>query len=97
MKFLRKTFKWFLRFFQKQKNEEGKENQTNEYQDIVRSMFECAPLYDKLKTKCHPDIFPHNKEKQVLANELFQELQKCRHNIVKLKELEIKINELLKK
>ena len=63
--------------------------------NVVQSIAKAKVLYKALCIKCHPDKFPHNKEKQALANELFQELQKCKHNIEKLKELEIKINELL--
>lgn len=47
--------------------------------NVVNSMFLCQPLYDELKTKCHPDVYT-DAEQAKHAELLFQALQKHRHN-----------------
>lgn len=63
-------------------------------ENIVYSMFNSQPLYDKLKVRCHPDRFI-DTQKEDIANSLFQELQQNRYNFQKLKELQVKIESLL--
>ncbi len=62
--------------------------------NVVDSMFLCKPLYDKLKSKCHPDKFTDETQK-AQAEELFQELQKCRYNYEELLKVEQQINTFL--
>lgn len=62
--------------------------------NVVYSMFNSQPLYDKLKVRCHPDRFTDMQKKDI-ANTLFQELQQNRYNVQKLKELQAKIESLL--
>lgn len=70
---------------------------TVDMSNVVNSMFNCTPIYDRLKIKCHPDRFLDEVMKEK-AEGLFQELQKNRHNYNKLLELEQVIsNELLNK
>jgi len=68
----------------------------SEMNNVVNSMFLCAPIYDKLKVKCHPDRFIGETEKAHAEN-LFQELQKCKYNYEKLLEIELQINDFLEK
>lgn len=76
----------------KPKEEEMNPEMTN----LVNSMFLCNPLYDKLKVICHPDRFVDENYKAQAEN-LFQELQKCKYNYVKLLEVELQINDLINK
>ncbi|MDR2652908.1 MAG: hypothetical protein LBC68_11470 [Prevotellaceae bacterium] len=55
--------------------------------DIIKSFFHAKPLYDELKKKCHPDLFPCDAEKNKIANEIFQEISKNERNYKKLLEL----------
>jgi hypothetical protein len=76
------------------KKKSPKQNESNqEMINVVNSMFLCNPLYDKLKVKCHPDRFIDENQKS-LAENLFQELQKHRHNYEKMLEIELQINRL---
>ena len=44
-------------------------------------------LYDELKVKCHPDRFPTDKEKNTIAENIFQEISKNKNNVKRLLEL----------
>ena len=70
------------------------ESSNSEMTNVVNSMFLCEPIYDKLKVKCHPDRFVDENQKSIAEN-LFQELQKHRHNYEKLLEIEIQINDFI--
>lgn len=71
------------------KNEE-KESMNN----VVNSIFKSKQLYDELKKKCHPDRFL-DKERNAIANELFQELTKNKANYDALRKIkERAVNEL---
>lgn len=75
------------------KKRKPKETDINpEMTNVLNSMFLCNPLYDKLKVKCHPDRFIEDNQK-FIAETLFQELQKHRHNYEKLLEIELQIND----
>lgn len=61
--------------------------------NVVNSMFLCQPLYDELKTKCHPDRYT-DTEQAKQAELLFQALQKHRHNYNEMQVLKEQINSL---
>lgn len=86
------TGKLFSSFFKKGKNKH--EGSSPEMTNVVNSMFLCAPIYDKLKVKCHPDRFIDENQKTVAEN-LFQELQKYKYNYEKLLEIELQINKFI--
>jgi len=66
-----------------------------DFGNIINSSFNVKPLYDELKTKCHPDRFPNDKIKNKIALELFQDISKNKTNYKKLMEIkEIAINKL---
>ncbi|MCL1934210.1 MAG: hypothetical protein FWF53_10430 [Candidatus Azobacteroides sp.] len=67
------------------KNESLK--QDIDFNNIINSSFHSAQLYDELKVKCHPDLFPTDKEKSIIAENLFQEITKNKNNIKRLLEL----------
>lgn len=74
---------------------EAKEGEID-FGNIINSSFHVKPLYDELKIKCHPDRFPADTEKNVIALEIFQEISKNKTDYKKLMELkdlaEIKLN-----
>lgn len=59
-----------------------------DFDNIINSSFHAAELYDRLKVKCHPDRFPLDKTKNRIAENLFQEIEKNKNNINRLKELQ---------
>jgi hypothetical protein len=81
--------KIFSSFSKKEKTKIEASN--SEMTNVVNSMFLCAPIYDKLKVKCHPDRFIDENQK-IIAENLFQELQKYRYNYEKLLEIELQVN-----
>ena len=58
-----------------------------DFNNIINSSFNSIKLYDELKVKCHPDRFPTDKEKNMLAENLFQEISKNKTNVKRLLEL----------
>ena len=58
-----------------------------DFGNILKSSFHAQQLYDELKIMCHPDRFPNDEEKNKVANQIFQEISKNRHNYNKLLEL----------
>jgi hypothetical protein len=58
-----------------------------DFGNIINSSFNSIKLYDELKVKCHPDRFPTDKEKNILAENIFQEISKNKNNIKRLREL----------
>lgn len=58
-----------------------------DFDNIINSSFHAEDLYDRLKVKCHPDRFPIDKAKNKIAKNLFQEIEKNKNNINRLKEL----------
>lgn len=70
-------------------------NEKDIMDNVVDSMFNSKPLYDRLKVKCHPDLFLDDKLKDK-AQALFQRLQKAKYDINTMKELEQEIEELYK-
>lgn len=62
---------------------------------IIDSGFNANKLYDELKKKCHPDRFVTDKEKNIIAEKLFQEISENKSNIKRLKELKLEAIEKL--
>jgi hypothetical protein len=58
-----------------------------DFDNTIKSVFQAKQLYDELKKKCHPDLFPNDAGKIKTANEIFQEISKNRYNYKKLLEL----------
>ncbi|AFU69140.1 DnaJ superfamily protein [Psychroflexus torquis ATCC 700755] len=73
---------------------ESLDNQID-FDNIINSSFNSNEVYDKLKIKCHPDRFPNDKEKNTIAENLFQEITKNKDNIKRLLELKEKAKEEL--
>lgn len=67
------------------KNESLKQN--IDFDNIINSSFNSTQLYDDLKVKCHPDRFPTDKEKNSIAETIFQEITKNKTNVKRLLEL----------
>lgn len=61
--------------------------QNIDFDNIINSSFNSIQLYDILKVKCHPDRFPTDKNKNAIAESIFQEISKNRTNVKKLLEL----------
>lgn len=70
---------------QRFKNESLK--QDIDFGNIINSSFNSIQLYDELKVKCHPDRFPTDKEKNSIAENIFQEISKNKNNVKRLLEL----------
>jgi len=49
-----------------------------DFDNIINSSFNSLELYDKLKVKCHPDRFPKDKEINIIAENLFQEITRIK-------------------
>ena len=67
------------------KNESLK--QDVDFNNIINSSFHSIQLYDKLKVKCHPDLFSTDKEKNIIAENIFQEIGRNKNNLKRLIEL----------
>ena len=65
-------------------------NDNVDFGNLVNSAFHASELYDKLKVKCHPDRFPNNPEKNAMALEIFQLINKNRNNIKVLEDLKLR-------
>ena len=61
--------------------------QNIDFDNIINSSFNSIKLYDELKVKCHPDRFPTDKEKNRIAENIFQEISKNKNNVKRLLEL----------
>ncbi|MFT4972941.1 MAG: hypothetical protein ACI9JY_002147 [Saprospiraceae bacterium] len=70
---------------QRFKNESLK--QDIDFGNIINSSFNSIKLYNELKVKCHPDRFPSDKEKNIIAENIFQEISKNKNNVKRLLEL----------
>ena len=78
-------------FFKKYKTSKTKDDVCMD--SVIDSIFNSKPMYDKLKVKCHPDLFLDDTLKEQ-AESLFQRLQKVKHDINAMKLLEPEINNL---
>jgi hypothetical protein len=71
----------------KQKFRKESMEQEIDFNNIINSSFNSKQLYDELKVKCHPDRFPTDNEKNIIADNLFQEITKNQNNAKRLIEL----------
>ena len=71
----------------KQKFKKESLDQEIDFNNIINSSFNSKELYDELKVKCHPDLFSTDKEKNLIAENLFQEITKNQNNAKRLIEL----------
>jgi len=71
----------------KQKFKKESLSQEIDFNNIINSSFNSKQLYDDLKVKCHPDLFPTDKEKNIIAENIFQEITKNQNNVKRLIEL----------
>ncbi len=58
-----------------------------DFNNIINSSFNSKEIFDELKVKCHPDRFPTDKEKNIIADKLFQEITRNQNNLKRLIEL----------
>jgi hypothetical protein len=58
-----------------------------DFNNIINSSFNSIKLYNELKVKCHPDRFPTDIEKNLIAENIFQEITKNKNNVKRLLEL----------
>ncbi|MFK7031598.1 molecular chaperone DnaJ [Flavobacterium oreochromis] len=58
-----------------------------DFDNIIKSSFHSKQIYDELKRRCHPDRFPDDIDKKVIADKLFQEITENKNNIKRLIEL----------
>ncbi|WP_396137730.1 molecular chaperone DnaJ [Flavobacterium sp.] len=58
-----------------------------DFNNIINSSFNSKQLYDELKVKVHPDRFSTDKEKNIIADKLFQEITENQNNAKRLIEL----------
>lgn len=58
-----------------------------DFGNILDSAFHAEELYEQLKVKCHPDRFVGDERKNAAALEIFQQLEKNRHDIKALERL----------
>jgi len=58
-----------------------------DFNNIINSSFNSIKLYDELKVKCHPDRFPTDREKNIIAENLLQAISKNKTNVKRLLEL----------
>ena len=72
---------------EKQKFKKESLRQDIDFNNVINSSFNSIKLYDELKVKCHPDKFPTDKDKNRIAESLFQEITKNKTNIKRLLEL----------
>lgn len=79
----------------KQKFKKESLEQEIDFNNIINSSFNSKQLYDELKVKCHPDLFPTDKEKNLIAENLFQEITKNQNNAKRLIELKEEAKEKL--
>ena len=89
-----KFIDWIIAFFSKKRNKSEVET-SFQMENVVNSMFLSKSVYDELKTKCHPDRYVDDQQKE-LAQQLFQKLQKSRYNHKQLLELKEQIFHLWK-
>lgn len=71
----------------KQKFKKESLGQEIDFNNIINSSFNSKQLYNELKVKCHPDLFPTDKEKNKIAENIFQEITKNQNNAKRLIEL----------
>jgi hypothetical protein len=58
-----------------------------DFNNIINSSFNSTQLYNQIKTKCHPDRFATDLEKNAIAERIFREITKNKNNVKRLLEL----------
>lgn len=83
-----------LLFLARRRKESGKTKfkteslrQNIDFDNIINSSFHSIKLYDELKVRCHPDRFSTDREKNAIAELIFQEITKNKTNVKRLLEL----------
>ncbi len=71
----------------KRKFKEESLEQEIDFNNIINSSFHSKEIYDELKVKCHPDCFPNDEEKNIIAENIFQEITENQNNVKRLLEL----------
>lgn len=71
----------------KQKFKEESLKQEIDFDNIINSSFNSKKLFDELKVKCHPDRFPNDPTKNIIAENLFQQITANENNVKRLQEL----------
>jgi curved DNA-binding protein CbpA len=79
----------------KQKLKKESLDNSIDFDNIINSSFNSNEVYNELKVKCHPDRFPNDNKKNVIAENLFQEITKNKNNIKRLLELKEKAKQEL--
>jgi len=79
----------------KQKLKKESLDNSIDFDNIINSSFNSNEVYNELKVKCHPDRFPNDDKKNVIAKNLFQEITKNKNNIKRLLELKEKAKQEL--
>jgi hypothetical protein len=59
-----------------------------DFSNMFNSMFNASKLHSTLKRKIHPDLFPNNPEKILIANDLTARLNESQNDIAKMKEIQ---------
>jgi hypothetical protein len=59
-----------------------------DFSNMFNSMFNASKLHSALKRKIHPDLFPNNPEKILIANDLTARLNESQNDIAKMKEIQ---------
>jgi len=73
--------------FEKQRFKSESLRQDIDFNNIINSSFNSIKLYDELKVKCHPDRFSMDKGKNLIAENIFQEITMNKTNVRRLLEL----------
>ncbi len=66
-----------------------------DFGNIINSSFNAQAIYDELKKQYHPDRFT-DPQKNAIANSIFQEITKNKHNVKRLLELKQEAEDKLK-
>ena len=66
-----------------------------DFNNTMMSAFHAQELYNELKVKYHPDRFPNDKQKNLIATALFQQIVENKNNYNKLIELKALAQEKL--
>ena len=66
-----------------------------DFGNIMNSAFQSKHLYDKLKRKCHPDLFATNPDLFPVADDIFQRITQNKTNYKVLQQLQQEAQEKL--
>ena len=80
----------------KRKLREESLKDTIDFDNIVGGIFLSKKLYNELKVKCHPDRFSPDKEKEIIADSIFQKITQNKTNVKVLLALKTEAEQKLK-